>query len=90
MAMPNGALMFTKKSYTVKAGTVDITFQNSSGEGHNLYLQQGTSGKVLGSTPTITSGSKSFTVTLKAGKYTYYCNVPGHRQAGMFGTLTVT
>jgi uncharacterized cupredoxin-like copper-binding protein len=26
---------------------------------------------------------------LKAGKYTFYCPVPGHRAAGMKGTLTI-
>jgi len=29
------------------------------------------------------------TLDLKAGTYTFYCSVPGHRQAGMHGTLVV-
>jgi plastocyanin len=29
------------------------------------------------------------TVTIAAGTYTFYCSIPGHRSAGMEGTLTV-
>jgi uncharacterized cupredoxin-like copper-binding protein len=40
--------------------------------------------------PTVGPGKvSSVTVTLKKGTYVYYCPVPGHKQAGMKGTLTV-
>jgi plastocyanin len=83
-------LMFTTNNLTAKAGKVNIVFTNKSGTGHNVTIQQGTNGKVLGATPTFSSGTHTLTVTLKAGTYTYYCSVPGHRQAGMQGTLKVS
>jgi plastocyanin len=88
-ADPSGALKFTKSTLTAKAGTVTISFTNSSPLAHNLTVQQGTSGTVIGATPTFMGGTKTVKLTLKAGTYTYYCSVPGHRAAGMQGTLTV-
>ena len=88
-ADPSGALKFTKSTLTAKAGTVTISFTNSSPLAHNLTVQQGTNGPVLGATPTFMGGTKTLKLTLKAGTYTYYCSVPGHRAAGMQGTLTV-
>jgi plastocyanin len=88
-ADPSGALKFTKSSLTAKAGTVTIEFTNSSPLAHNFTVQQGTSGPVVGATPTFMGGTKTLTLKLKAGTYTFYCSVPGHRAAGMQGTLTV-
>jgi plastocyanin len=88
-ADPSGALKFTKSTLTAKAGTVTISFTNSSPLAHNLTVQQGTSGAVVGATQTFMGGTKTLTVKLKAGTYTFYCSVPGHRAAGMQGTLTV-
>jgi uncharacterized cupredoxin-like copper-binding protein len=35
-------------------------------------------------------GTSSVTVRLKPGRYTFYCPVDGHEDAGMKGTLTVS
>ena len=88
-ADPSGQLKFTNSALTAKAGKVTINFTNKSPLPHNMTIQQGTNGPVVGATPTFTGGTKKLSVTLKPGTYTFYCTVPGHRQAGMQGTLTV-
>jgi plastocyanin len=87
-ADPGGQLTYDTKQLSTRAGTVKIAFANSSPIEHNVTIAQGA--KVLGATPTFTGGSKSLTLTLKPGTYTFYCSVPGHRQAGMEGTLNVS
>jgi plastocyanin len=87
-ANTSGLLEYNTKQLSAKAGTVTITFTNSSPLEHNLTVAEGT--KVLGATPTFKGGSKTLTLTLKPGKYVFYCSVPGHRQAGMEGTLSVS
>jgi plastocyanin len=88
-AAASGQLMFSTDHLTAKAGTVDITFTNPAPEGHNFTLM-GPGGKMVAATPTFKGGSKSISVKLTAGKYTYICSVPGHAQGGMMGTLTVS
>jgi plastocyanin len=87
-ASPEGQLSFSTKQLSAKAGTVTITFTNKSSLEHNVTIAQGAA--VLGATPTFGSGSRTLTLKLKPGTYTFYCSVPGHRQAGMEGTLAVS
>jgi plastocyanin len=81
-------LAYNTKALSAKAGSVTIAFANPSPLEHNVTVASGSS--VLGATPTFIGGTKSLTLTLKVGTYTFYCSVPGHRQAGMEGTLTVS
>jgi plastocyanin len=88
-ADPGGALKFDKSSLTAKAGKVTIAFTNKAPEGHNFTIE-GPSGAKVAATPTFDGGTKTVTATLKPGKYTFLCTVPGHAMAGMKGTLTVS
>jgi plastocyanin len=88
-ANPSGQLAYTTNQAKASAGKVTITMTNMSGTAHNVAIQTGTSGPVIGATPVQSSGTSSISVSLKPGTYTFFCQVPGHRQAGMYGTLTV-
>ena len=87
-ANPAGQLSYDTKQLSAKAGTVTITMANMSPLEHNVTIASGST--VLGATPTFLGGTRTLTVTLKAGTYTFYCSVPGHRAAGMEGTLAVS
>jgi plastocyanin len=88
-ADPSGALKFANSSLTAKAGKVTVKFTNASSLPHNFTIAS-SGGSVVGATPTFSGGgTKTVTVTLKPGTYTFYCSVDGHRAAGMQGTLTV-
>jgi plastocyanin len=87
-ADPSGLLKYTQTALSTTAGKVTIDFANQSSVPHNVVLIN-SANKILGQTPIFSNGSKSFRVALPPGTYTYYCSVPGHRQAGMQGTITV-
>ncbi|MGB7588073.1 MAG: plastocyanin/azurin family copper-binding protein [Solirubrobacterales bacterium] len=87
-ADPNGQLAFTTTEATTKAGNVTIEFNNPQSMPHDVSIED-SSGKLVGNTEIVTEGSDTATVNLKPGTYTFYCSIPGHREAGMEGTLTV-
>jgi len=85
-ANPQGQLSWTPTTLSAKAGQVTVTLQNSSPVSHDVSI----SGNGVDKTSDLVSGgSGSVTANLKPGTYTYFCTVPGHKQAGMEGTLTV-
>jgi mono/diheme cytochrome c family protein len=90
-ANPTGQLAYTVNKASATAGNVTISMTNMSGVPHNLAIQVGTgaTGALVGKTPISPKGTNTITVDLKPGTYTFFCQVQGHRAAGMFGTLTV-
>lgn len=87
-ADPAGGLAYTTDEETAQAGKVTIDFNNPQGLPHDVAIEDA-NGDTIGKTEEITEGSDSTTVELKPGTYTFYCTVPGHREGGMEGTLTV-
>jgi plastocyanin len=87
-ADPSGALAYQQKSLTAKPGETTVDFTNDSSLGHDVAIED-SSGKTIAQTNVVTQGKASTDVNLKPGKYTFYCTVDSHRQAGMEGTLTV-
>lgn len=87
-ADPGGDLAFQEKSVTAKAGKNKIEFDNPASVPHDVKVEE--NGKDVGGTEVVSDGQAEATVQLDAGEpYTFYCSVPGHRQAGMEGKITV-
>lgn len=77
---------------SLKAGTYEFDFVDDGKFGHDFHLAPAGSTTDLAASSAVlkTGQSGSFTVTLKPGTYTYFCAVPGHKDRGMVGTLTVS
>jgi plastocyanin len=87
-ADPSGKLAFNKDTLHAPAGEVRITMNNPSPIPHNISIEG--PGNVDQQGKTVPKGGASeVQLKLQRGDYTFYCSVPGHRQAGMQGTLSV-
>jgi uncharacterized cupredoxin-like copper-binding protein len=87
-ADPNGELAYTTTEASAKAGKVTIDFNNPQSLTHDVAIED-SSGETVAQTELIGKEETSTTANLKPDTYTFYCSVPGHREAGMEGTLTV-
>jgi plastocyanin len=86
-ADPGGDLSFDKDSLEAPAGEVTIRMANPSSLPHNVSLE-GDGVEEEGATVE-EGGTSEVSADVSAGEYTFYCSVPGHREGGMEGTLTV-
>jgi plastocyanin len=85
LAVTGDNLAFEPDELTVPAGRFNVAL-TSSDQFHDFLIEDVDGIVEAGSGDTETAG---FEIT-EPGEYTFYCSVPGHRQGGMEGTLTVT
>jgi uncharacterized cupredoxin-like copper-binding protein/mono/diheme cytochrome c family protein len=78
-------IYFEPKEITIPANTdVPFTLPNDGASAHNFSIDE------LGISIDIAPGATEETViNAPPGTYEYYCNIPGHKEAGMVGTLIV-
>lgn len=83
-----GDLVFDPETLESEAGEVSIDYTNPSEVPHNVAIEDGD--EVVAQGETVTGGDNAAaTAELEPGEYVYFCSIPGHREAGMLGTLTV-
>jgi plastocyanin len=86
-ADPTGQLAYITKQATAPAGQLEIDSVNKSTVPHDIAVE---GNGVNEKGPEVSGGKTSkINVSLKPGKYTFFCTVQGHREGGMEGTLTV-
>jgi plastocyanin len=89
VSSPSGSeLAFNQSELTAQAGPVTINYDNPQSTPHDVKVED-SSGSELGGTDLVSQGNATATVDLQPGSYTFFCDVPGHREGGMEGTLTV-
>jgi plastocyanin len=86
----DGSLVFQPNGLQAQPGNVEITYDNPSPVPHSIAVATA-NGNVIGQVQPFTAGKQTVALNgLKPGQYVFYCTVPGHREAGMQGDLTVT
>ena len=83
-----GDLIFEPDALEAEAGEVVIDYTNPSEVPHNVAIEDDS--ETLAQGETVTGGDNAAaTAELEPGEYVFYCSIPGHRESGMEGILTV-
>ncbi len=83
----SGALAYQFGSAEAKPGAITVNSKNDASIPHDIAIEGNgveEKGEVVQG-----GGTSTFKADLKPGEYTFYCSVPGHREGGMEGKLTV-
>ena len=78
------SLKFDKDSYETDAGCVEVTYTNDGAQAHDLLIEGVPDFKLT------IGDSDTGTIELAPGNYTLYCDLTGHRAAGMEAKVTVS
>lgn len=82
-------LAYETHHVTIEHGETLLHFENPQLEVHDVDLEN-EDGELIADMETIGGGYADVPIYyLDPGEYTFYCSVPGHREAGMEGTVTV-
>ncbi|MEA3165983.1 MAG: hypothetical protein QOJ26_852 [Thermoplasmata archaeon] len=80
----DSGLAYTFAAAEAEAGSVKLVSENPQNVPHNIAIEGGEEG------PVVQGGETSeLSADLQPGEYTFYCSVPGHKEGGMVGKLTV-
>lgn len=86
ITVQNDRLSYVQSEIRVNRGdTIRLTFENTGGR-HDWVLDE------FDAATEVIRGGQSETIEFtadEAGEFEFYCSVPGHRQAGMWGTFVV-
>lgn len=79
---------FDEDAYTASAGEITVAYEHGGNIYHTLVIE-GIDEDEFKLELNRAGDVDVDTVELDAGEYTIFCDVPGHRRAGMEATLTV-
>jgi plastocyanin len=72
-------------------GSITFFLENNGTSAHDLTIFDSSGKQISGSELVQPGNDSSYTVTLSTpGTYQFWCTQPGHKDAGMTGTLTIT